>query len=755
MKSSSFRLYLVDFLCVLLFSLGSALIVFPWLGHSVPSWTLFFLIVLIALFFSLGLIRLWLPAVLLVTAALFLTIGAWFTGRIEEWFSYWNGFFPWCFSGMAQHPVYSNDVGNTLTYLFLLCPIVLFYIVCLRRFFSIWILSLIAAAGLIFQGIIRPDELLFPFLLLCAALMICLPRVRLKSDGRLRAQFLAALFVLPILLLSLWIAPAKDGEWTSASVQHLVHDLEDWWEYHWGKLPDLPIASMRGTAWMPLGDTLGGDVELDSDTLFTIETNSPFLLRGEILNFYTGSSWQDMPDEKTGNFRMDSLLWQDQRRQAFGLALPSDTSAISFLMGQVTLRIDSRIRCIPGYRSLMLPYRAESVQYGGSRSDLYFNTQGETYIDSPPSYSYSYQVKARAWNPYSSDFDSHMLNLETLARNTKDPGFEEAAAANLQIPESLPMWVAGLCSDLTRDAGSPYAKAIALRDYLANTCEYTLTPGEPEPGQDFVASFLQAKKGYCVYYASALTVLCRLAEIPARYVTGYGMIRDAEHDSYKATQATGHAWTEIYLYGIGWIPLDALNQSVFLLNSNLPEEEIPVNPLPENPESPEQPEEDVPEPSEETPSLEKQSPSNPWTLLWIPPVLFCILIFLYYGMTYYFRRYTLSFVQKRCKSAGDAADYYYRDLLRQLRLFGVQPQGGDTLLSLGQRADRHLPPELDISVSQISQTMNRLRYGELLPSEKDIHTMNTCHERIERHLRKVLGFWGYFFRRFLATWIQK
>ena len=34
MKSSSFRLYLVDFLCVLLFSLGSALIVFPWLGHS-------------------------------------------------------------------------------------------------------------------------------------------------------------------------------------------------------------------------------------------------------------------------------------------------------------------------------------------------------------------------------------------------------------------------------------------------------------------------------------------------------------------------------------------------------------------------------------------------------------------------------------------------------------------------------------------------------------------------------------------------
>lgn len=233
------------------------------------------------------------------------------------------------------------------------------------------------------------------------------------------------------------------------------------------------------------------------------------------------------------------------------------------------------------------------------------------------------------------------------------------------------------------------------------------------------------------------------------------MIRDAEHDSYKATQATGHAWTEIYLYGIGWIPLDALNQSVFLLNSNLPEEEIPINPLPGNPESPEQPEEDVPESSEETPSLEKQSPWNPWTLLWIPPVLFCILIFLYYGMTYYFRRYTLSFVQKRCKSAGDAADYYYRDLLRQLRLFGVQPQGGDTLLSLGSELTVICLRELDISVSQISQTMNSLRYGELLPSEKDIHTMNTCHERIECHLRKVLGFWGYFFRRFLATWIQK
>lgn len=754
MKPSSLRIYLIDLLCTVLFSLASALIIFPWLGHRVSVWTLLLLISIIALFLSLGQIRVWLPPAVLAAAALLLTLLAWFAGRGEDWLTYWYGFFPWCLSGMAENPLYSNRLGTVLTYLFLLFPFVLFYLICLRRFFSIWLFSLIAAAGLILQGILRPAEQLLPFFLYCSALLICLPRRRLKSSGRLRAQFLALLLVLPILLLSVWIGPKKDGEWTSASVQHLVHDLEDWWEYHWGKLPDLPIASMRGTAWMPLGDTLGGDVELDGDTVFTIETGSPFLLKGEVLNYYTGRSWQDAADEKTGNFRFDSLFWQDQKKLAFGLTLPAETPATQFLVNQLTTRIDSRIRCIAGFRSLFLPYRAHSVEYAGNRSDLYFNTQAETYLDIPSSYSYSYRVKANAWNPYASGFDAHMLNLESLADRSKDPGYEQAAAFALQLPDTLPDWVGSLCLDLTENADSPYEKAMALRDYLTDTCEYTLEPGAPADDEDFVASFLQNQKGYCVYYASALTIMCRLADIPARYVTGYGMIRDEGRDSYKATHSTGHAWTEIYLYGIGWVPLDALNQGIFLINSNLPEEEPPVViPQDEPPEAPEE-SEDEPEILEEPVLTDEAEPWNPWELLWLLPVSLLLSAFLYFAMTYYFRRYTPQFVQKHCKGTAEAADYYYRDLLRQLHLFGVDPEGGDTLLSLGLRADRRLPPELKVSVAQISQIMNRLRYGALPPTEEEIGLICASHAAIEHHLRQVLGFWGYLFRRFLAARIH-
>ena len=50
----------------------------------------------------------------------------------------------------------------------------------------------------------------------------------------------------------------------------------------------------------------------------------------------------------------------------------------------------------------------------------------------------------------------------------------------------------------------------------------------------------------------------RAMGIPARYVTGYAIPREEFDDNNQAyaLDSMGHAWTEIYLNGVGWMPVD-------------------------------------------------------------------------------------------------------------------------------------------------------------------------------------------------------
>ncbi len=91
---------------------------------------------------------------------------------------------------------------------------------------------------------------------------------------------------------------------------------------------------------------------------------------------------------------------------------------------------------------------------------------------------------------------------------------------------------------------------------------YSLRPGPLPEGEDPVRYFLMDNhKGYCVHFASAAVLLLRNMGVPARYVSGY-VIRRADFkwdgDLYTASvkDSNAHAWVEIYLEQIGWVPID-------------------------------------------------------------------------------------------------------------------------------------------------------------------------------------------------------
>ena len=134
-------------------------------------------------------------------------------------------------------------------------------------------------------------------------------------------------------------------------------------------------------------------------------------------------------------------------------------------------------------------------------------------------------------------------------------------AHNLRLPEKLPARVRQFARDATREASaksSNYARALLLASATQRGAIYTLRPPAVPAGRDAADFFLfESRRGYCTYFAGALTVLCRAQNIPARVVSGF--VAPDENGGGRSTirDANAHAWTEIWIENWGWAAVDA------------------------------------------------------------------------------------------------------------------------------------------------------------------------------------------------------
>lgn len=726
MRRDELGLLALDSLCAGVLSLGAALVLLPAVGLQ-AEWPLMAAAQLVLL----GLCALcegrpWVPAAVMAGLALLCSAVLAAIGMLDQAIEAVGGYIAWAVGeAVAGSP-------QITVYLVCMLPITVIFWVLSRlgsrkKQLCLWIVTLLAGGLIGYKAACMPEGWLLPFMLIFAGMMLYLPRAGTGREGRLQAQALAVVLAVPVLGLSLLIGPKGDGEWRSKTVGYLVQDAQDFWEFHWGGLPSLPLTSMRSMGLQPENDRLGGDIELGDGTVIT--GDRPVLLRGRAYEAYTGWGWEDGGDDP-GNFRYHSLFWSGRKNEAFGLDGPPRVN--KHLLSEVLAETTVTLRTQRNYRSLYLPYRTEDVEVLRAGGDLYFDMRGEAYWNERPGGSVEYRVKASAWDYRDRDFDGYMLALEKeLEQEGADPGYERAAECCLQLPESLPEWVRELGLEIAGEGGSPYGRAMALRDWLGGNCEYTLKPGPPDYDEDFVADFLTNKKGYCTYYASALTVLCRCAGIPARYVTGYGMIQDGRR--YAATQGTAHAWTEIYLAHMGWVPLDALGQEIFEIERPEP---LPAGDGIQGP---------PPTPSP-TPSADGGWGAEPEEegfdsrgLLWGMPVLL-VLCWLLGAKLLRQRRYTTKYVRGRYRDASAAAEHVYAGMLRLLALRGQRPRAGETLLGFWERVG----PSMDGGWREAAGAMDRLRFGGVEPGWDEAEAMCDAYLRLLRRTRKGLGVRGWF-----------
>ncbi len=95
-----------------------------------------------------------------------------------------------------------------------------------------------------------------------------------------------------------------------------------------------------------------------------------------------------------------------------------------------------------------------------------------------------------------------------------------------------------------------------LNHFRKEDFHYTLTPPlmEDNPIETFL---FETRHGFCSHYASAFVYLMRVADIPARVVTGYQGGEFNEVGNFlEIKQADAHAWAEVWLENQGWRRFD-------------------------------------------------------------------------------------------------------------------------------------------------------------------------------------------------------
>lgn len=99
--------------------------------------------------------------------------------------------------------------------------------------------------------------------------------------------------------------------------------------------------------------------------------------------------------------------------------------------------------------------------------------------------------------------------------------------------------------------------ADSVAKYISSAARYTLSPPVTPEDENFTEYFLtQSRRGYCIHFATAATLMLRALDVPARFTSGFVVTVPEAGEYVEVTDLEAHAWVEVYYDNIGWIPLE-------------------------------------------------------------------------------------------------------------------------------------------------------------------------------------------------------
>lgn len=292
-------------------------------------------------------------------------------------------------------------------------------------------------------------------------------------------------------------------------------------------------------------------------------------LTGKVYDTFNGRGWEQQNQDTSKERYMDTI-------QTLYAVRRYDKEYQTDYLSQAEITIHYR-----HFRSEFLFAPLKAFSFRQNSSNLNFQESGGSlYFDRRKGYGTEYKVSFYQLNAGHESFHQFINTagfltddeneLQSLLSDLKNQTKESITANDMQRYKQviydnylenivLSDEVEQYLLEITKDARTDADKLRAIERELS-TFTYTLTPGQlPETvsnSAEFLDYFLlESKEGYCNYFATAFTLLARSQGIPARFVQGF-CVPTKDSPETKVYSDMAHAWPEVYLEDIGWIPFE-------------------------------------------------------------------------------------------------------------------------------------------------------------------------------------------------------
>ncbi len=340
----------------------------------------------------------------------------------------------------------------------------------------------------------------------------------------------------------------------------------------------LPV--ITGGKWNLRVQTVGGGVEegglgesagyslTNLDDLIvtsTIEPKETLYLKGYIGSVYEGDRWSELPEERFDNA---AIYWHTEDNPRIYIQnLPflrqlyqESKEGVDIAMGILTVQ---NVNAGDNYTF---------VPYCSYLNDYYQISQGDGSIRSQ-----SKAVDEISYFPISTYIETMNGRSEPEEEEILDRVESEYGAYvrqnYLTVPDGFEE-LQGQCQaeNIRNDDVEKIVRYVTT--FLVSNYKYNIEVPKLPKNKDFVQYFLyESKEGYSAHFASTAVLMFRMFGVPSRYVTGYAapesiFTMDADGNYTALLQSdNSHAWAEIYLEGIGWIPVETTPGNIGVLQN--------------------------------------------------------------------------------------------------------------------------------------------------------------------------------------------
>jgi transglutaminase-like putative cysteine protease len=268
---------------------------------------------------------------------------------------------------------------------------------------------------------------------------------------------------------------------------------------------------------------LGGPVKLNNTIAFKVKSDKPYYLRGSVMDDYDGFSWVTS-DSGTKDTPISQASQADNSKEL--IIYPQVIATKTFFTPLNTIQVK--------YKTGNVVEGKESTYTTGLADGNIFSYYSVLFNDSSNLQVTDYVLSSEDKNKY--------INY-------------------LELPENITQKTIKLVDTVIGNSTNNSDKVEKIKEYLEKNYKYSLSVSKTPQGREFVDYFLfTEKKGYCTYFASAMTVMCRSAGVPARYVEGFLMNDTKDSDGlYLVSNDRAHAWTEVLTDPVNnvWVSVDS------------------------------------------------------------------------------------------------------------------------------------------------------------------------------------------------------